>query len=264
MAEEEYEFDPWETSSGLPDFLQVRIENPHFGYDANIGNGQTTLFKPEGTVLSGDGIDEPQPFEQFFGCGPGWEPAGKGGTRIVREDGKARKFNNNVAYAHLFTSLKKAAEAQDMMGELRKRGTTFDAATWQGLVLDLERTELPEFTGSDGKPVKRSVLLVKNIVKMGDAKAKAPAEAPAAEETTDKATVSSGETATNGGVAASELDPKLKAQLRKLARETRESGAGHNAFVERAFEMDGVMDNAPAEQAIMESGDGSIWESVAS
>lgn len=253
--EEEYEFDPWETSSGFPDFVQVRIENPHFTYDAQIQDGTVCLFAPEGTILSGDGIDEPTEFTQFYGCGPGWEPAGKGGTRIVREDGKARKFNNNVAYAHLFTSLKKAAEAQDMWDALRKKGTPFDASLWSNLTLDLERVALPEFEGKDGKMVKRNVLEVKTIVKMGNTEGKA---AKAKEEVDEKATVSSGESTSNGAAIAAELDPKLKAKLRALAREHDE----HKAFVEKAFDIDGVLDNQVAEDAIMDQGEGSIWASV--
>lgn len=262
MADEQYEFDPWETSSGLPDFLQVRIDDPCFGTDAQIQDGQVCLFKPNGTILSGDGIDEPSPFEQFYGCGPGWEAQGKGGLRIVREDGKARKFNDNVAYAHLFTSLLKAAQDQDLVDKLRKRGTPFDAALWQGMVLDLERVQLPEFTGRDGEKVKRSVLCVKTIVKMGDAETKATDEGVVQET----ASVSSGEAKadTNGGTTAVELDAKLKAKIKAAAREVRESGGAHNAFVEKAFDIDGVLDNAVAESAVMAEGDGSIWASVAS
>lgn len=257
---ETYEFDPWETSSGLPDFLQVRIENPHFGHNAEIQNGQVCLFVPEGTILSGDGIEQPEPFTQFYGCGPGWEPAGKGRTRVVREDGKARKFNNNVAYAHLFTSLKKAAEAQEMWDTLRKRGTPFDASLWANLTVDLERVQLPEFEGSDGKMVKRSVLEVKSIVKMGDTTTPA---ATAKEEVDEKASVSSG---SSGGDALSngELDVKLKAKLKAAARSVQEAGGEHKAFVEKAFDIEGVLDNATAEQAVMDEGEGSIWLSVQS
>lgn len=261
--EEQYDFDPWETSSGLPDFLQVRIENPHFGYDANIENGTRCLFKPEGTILSGDGIDEPAPFEQFYGCGPGWEPSGKGGVKAVREDGKQRMFNDNVAYAILFTSLKVAAQNQDLLDKLRSRGTPFDAATWRGLLLDLERVQLPEFEGRDGKPVKRSVLCVKTIVKLGDVDAPKPSSDEG--EVTDRASVSSGEKAaeTNGGGSPEDLDAKLKAKIKAAAREVRESGGAHNAFVEKAFDIDGVLDNTVAESAVMAEGDGSIWASVA-
>lgn len=261
MAEEEYDFDPWEASSGLPAYLQVRIDNPHFGYDVQVGNGTTCLFKPEGTILSGDGIDEPAEFTQFYGCGPGWEPAGKGGTRAVREDGKARQFNENVAYAWLFKSLKEAAKQQDMLDQLRKKGTPFDAATWSGLTLDLERIQLPEFEGQDGKMVKRNLLTVKQIVKMGDAKV-----APKPDEEVDEmAKVSSKaeeSASSNGGSTVDELDPKTKAKLKAAARAVREAGGEHRAFVEQAFEIDGVLDNAVAEQAIMDQGDGSIWASV--
>lgn len=260
MEDEEYEFDPWEGSSGLPNYLQVRIENPHFGYDAQIQNGQACLFKPEGTVLSGDGVDEPTEFTQFYGCGPGWEPASKG-QRVVREDGKARQFNNNVAYYHLFHSLKQAAVEQGLEDQLRKRGTPFDASTWQGLVLDLEREQLPEFEGSDGKMVKRSVLKVKQIVKMGDT---TPTKAKSDDDGESvKASVTSGTSSgASGANGAGELDAKTKAKIKALAREVRSNGGSHSAFVERAFDIEGVLDNPVAEEAVIADGDGSIWASV--
>src|SRR5436190_9664529 len=96
MPEEEYEFDPWETSTGLPDKITVRIEAPHFGFDAAIQNGTRCLFIPEGTIIAG--TDSPEPFNQFFTVGDGWEPAGKGGSRLVREDGRPKQINNNSNY----------------------------------------------------------------------------------------------------------------------------------------------------------------------
>lgn len=259
MAEEEYDFDPWETSSGLPDFCQVRIENPHFGYNADINNGQTCLFIPEGTVLSGDGIDEPVPFDQFFGCGPGWEPGGKGGTRVVREDGKARKFNNNVAYAHLFGTLKKVAAEAGVEDQLRKRGTPYDAALWQGLVLDLVREPIPDFTGQDGTLVTgRTRLVVKAIAKMGDATT--TTKTAPREEVEEKASVSSSEPASSA--ASNGLDPKIKAKLKAAARSVKEAGGEHKAFVEMALDIEGVLDNQAAEDAVMDQGEESIWSSV--
>jgi hypothetical protein len=263
MADEEtYDFDPWETSSGLPDKLRVRIENPHFTFNAEINDGNTCLFVPEGTVLSGDGIDEPTEFNQFFGCGPGWEPQGKGGTRVVREDGKAKRFNNNVAYAHLFTSLLKQATAQGMDDALRKRGTPYEAAMWQSMVLDLKRIDLPSFTGKDGNEVKRNVLVVENIVQMGDVKGNDSASASSAtsaasEEVTASASVgqstSAAESASTNG-----LDPKVKAKLRAAAR----TATSHAQFVELAFDVEGVLDDPAAEQAVMDEGEGSIYATV--
>lgn len=272
MAEEEtYEFDPWEASSGLPDFMQVRIENPHFATDAQVQNGQLCLFKPEGTVLSGDGIDEPTQMDQYFSCGPGWEPAGKGGTRVVREDGKQRMFNNNTAYAHLFLSLRRCAKEQGMEDQLRKRGTPFDAATWAGLVLDLKREPIPDFTTGDGTLVTgKTRLVVSGIVKMGDtvgsasgetvdqtaSVSSAPASAPAPETPAEaSAPVSTPVVTDNGAV---ELDPKIRAKLSVLARQCDE----RRQFIERGFMVEGVLDNPVAEDALQDEGPGSIWATV--
>lgn len=265
MPEEEYEFDPWETSTGLPDKITVRIESPHFGFDAQIQNGTRCLFIPEGTIIAG--TDTPEPFNQFFTVGDGWEPAGKGGSRLVREDGRAKQINNNSNYGRFFTSLKKAAEAQDLIDALRKRGTPFDAETWDGLELYLERETYTFEDRETGKDREASRLNVMRIEKMGDVKVKAKAaesDGADGDADTEKASVRSGEPETaassNGGGPADDLDPKTKAKLRALAREHTE----HKAFVEAAFDVDGVLDNAVAEEAIMAQGEGSIWASTRS
>ena len=252
--EEEYEFDPWETSTGLPDKITVRIENPHFGFDAQIRDGKACLFIPEGTIIAG--TDQPEPFNQFFTVGDGWEPAGKGGSRLVREDGRNKQINNNSNYGRFFTSLKVAAEKQDLMDTLRKRGTPFDAETWDALELYLERETYHYDDRESGEKKEASRLNVVRIEKMGDAKVGGAKDG----DVQEKASVRSGEPETAASNGSGDLDPKVKAKLRALAREHTE----HKAFVEAAFDVDGVLDNAAAEEAIMDQGEGSIWASTRS
>lgn len=276
MAEEEaYSFDPWDTSTGLPDKITVRIENPHFGYNVESATPTRCLFICEGTIVAGTEDGASAEFNQWFSVGDGWEPGGKGGARLVREDGRPKQLNQNSNYGRFFTSLRKAAEVQELMDQLRKRGTPFDAATWLGLEVYLERESYTyEDRNDDNKTKEASRLNVVRIDKIGDAKVASPG--PSAETVESAASVSStpattpaepapvAAAATNGGVSAVELDPKLKAKLKALAREVRTGGSEQKVFVERAFdEVDGVLDNAVAEEAIMANGDGSIWESVA-
>jgi hypothetical protein len=245
---EEYDFDPWSTSSGLPAFMQVRIDNPHFGYDAKVQDGQVCLFIPEGTTLSGDGIDEPEPFNQFYGCGPGWEPADKNGTKVRREDGKMRPFNDNTAYAHLFTSLIAKANEQDMVEDIKQRGTPFEAGLWANLTLDLKRVELEPFTGRDGKEVKRNLLVVNKIVKMGG-RGDGEQVQQSASVSSDASETPTPAAALNG--AGNGLTPQIKARIKVLARTCKEQGVQQAQFVERAFELEGVLDNPDAEQYVM-------------
>jgi hypothetical protein len=56
------------------------------------------------------------------------------------------------------------------------------------------------------------------------------------------------------------LPQLLRAKLRKLAKEVKGSGGDHSAFAEQAFsDVDGVLDNATAEDAVMDTDAGSIW-----
>lgn len=261
MADEEvYDFDPWETSTGLPDKITVRIENPHFGYNVESETPTRCLFICEGTIIAGTEDGSSADFNQWFSCGDGWEPGGKNGARLVREDGRARQLNNNSAYGRFFTSLRKAAEKQDLMDVLRKRGTPFDAATWLGLEVYVEREQF-SWTDREGNNHDSSRLNVMRIEKIGD---KVAGKTEKGETTEAAASVKSNEPAeapasSNG---SGELDPKLKAKVRAAARQVKEAGGEHKAFVELAFDIDGVLDNPVAEEAIMDEGAESIWASV--
>ena len=246
--QDEYGFDPWETTSGLPDQITVRVTNPHFGYTSEFQDGQACLFFLEGQVIAGDADPE---FSQWFTVGKGWETDAKG-TRLTPEDGKKRRLNNQTNYAHLFASLREAAEKQGMANDLRHRGAPFEAKLWDGLELYLEREEYT-FT-IDNEKRNSSRLNVSSIEKMPGVQEKAKvrsvvgAQGDPTPDTPPEA------------VAGGDLTPMLKAKLRKLAQTIKGAGGSHNDFAEQAFsDVDGVLDNAPAEDAVMDTEAGSIW-----
>lgn len=250
-TDNDYEFDPWELGTGLPDKITVRIVDPHFGTDAQINDGQTTLFIPAGTIIAGTEDGSAVDFAQFYSCGDGWEASGKGGARLVREDGRARKINNSSNYGKWLKSLQEAAEKQGLTDELRKRGNPFEASTFEGLEVFMERITQPTFIGRDGQPVSRDLLLVTEIT----GGMKKDASSGTVEPDAEKATVKGADSNGDGGA---ELDPKIKAKLRALARDC----TTHAEFMEQGFEIDGVLNNTVAEDAVAADGPGSIWAEV--
>lgn len=238
MSDDEYDFDPWETSSGLPDRITVKVSNPHFGFDAQLQDGKACAFFMEGTIVGGEG--EGDDFSQWFTVGRGWEAASKG-QRLVPEDGKKRRLNNQANYAMLFKSLKDAAEKQDLVDAIRKRGNPFEAETWHDLELYLEREEFTRTINNEKSEGSR--LNVARIEKL-----------PGASETVTR------EPVVREVVA---LSPKVKVSLTKLAAKVKGDGGSHSLFAEMAFsDVDGVLDDPAAEQAVMDTGDGSIWASA--
>jgi hypothetical protein len=238
MSDDEYDFDPWETSSGLPDEITVKVTNPHFGYDAQLQDGKACAFFLEGQIVEGDGSGSE--FSQWYTVGRGFEPASKG-ARLAPEDGKRRKLNNQTNYALLFRSLREAAEKQGLMEEVRKRGNPFETELWQGLELYMEREEYTRtINGEQTEGSRLNVVEIRKIGGRSGATAPTPA-APVADSDGD-------------------LGPKMRAELKRLASKVKGDGGSHSQFAEQAFsDVNGVLDNAAAEEAVMATGDGSIW-----
>jgi len=233
----------WEFSSGLTDEITIRVTNPHFGYDSEFQDGQVPLFILEGNVIAGDPEGE---FSQWYTVGKGWEATQKGKLLSPEDNSKRKTLNRSTNYAHLLNSLREAAEKQGMADALRKRGSALSAEMWDGLELYLEREEYTNEIGGEKREGSR--LLVRKIEKM-----------PGAKES-HRVRGTEPTTATEPP-AVSDLSPMLKAKLRKLAQTVKTSGGTHSTFAEQAFsDVDGVLDNAVAEDAVMDTGAGSIWD----
>jgi len=232
----------WEFSSGLTDEITIKVTNPHFGYDSEFQDGQVPLFVLEGNVIAGDAEGE---FSQWYTVGKGWE-ASNDRQRLEPEGGKRKTLNRSTNYAHLLNSLRESAEKQGLADEIRRRGSPLNAAMWDGLELYLEREEYVNEIGGEKREGSR--LLVRSIEKMPGAKESHRVRGTEPTKATEPP-------------AASDLSPMLKAKLRKLAQTVKGSGGTHSTFAEQAFsDVDGVLDNATAEDAVMDTGAGSIWE----
>lgn len=232
------EFDPWATTSGLVDDIDITISDAYFGFNADYNNGETLVLTIEGTTDDEDNKE----YSGFYPCGGGWETTDKGKT-ASREDGKRKGFNKTSGYGLFFTAAIEAG-AGDV---LRERGTPFEAAVWPGLTFHMKRLK-HNYGGEIGEIERLLPVEFKGVAGEGGAK---PAKATGA---TKKAAPTKAEPegeADEAGAASSngELPVPLKAKLKKLARECET----HDQFIERAYtEVDGVDGNTAAEEAVMD------------
>jgi hypothetical protein len=245
------EFDPWSFSSGLVDSYTGTVEDAYFGFDPQYMDGKRCVLKLEIQAEDPDVGDAGKVIE-LYPCGDGWEPANKG-AKLVREDGNMKPLNNQSGVALLVTSGVEAGAGE----ELKKRGTPFDANIWKGLRAEWERKSF-EFKSKDGQQTYSRMLMAKYLGTGGSGGAAAPAAqaAPApVKAEPDAAGTTPAAAATNG-----DLDAKTKAKLKVLAKQIKGAGGNHDSFVERAFtEVDGVMDNKAAEDAVMDPSDAGIF-----
>lgn len=135
-----------------------------------------------------------------------------------------------------------------------------EAAIWNGLVFHMKRKKIG-YGGEIGDKERLLPTEFKGVAGEGGIAKPASTPAAASTPTAPTATETAPDAGGDGG-AADGLSGKLKIALRKLAKEVKASGGDHDAFAEKAFELDGVDGNSAAENAVMNDGDGSIWASA--
>jgi hypothetical protein len=249
------EFDPWELTSGLVDDADVAFKECSFGFRSDYNDGQTLLFMADAII---DGDDGPEESELIFPCGNGWEATEKG-AKAKREDGKRKGFNKNSGYGLLISAATEVGAGDVLKG----RGTPMEAAIWNGLVFHMKRKKI-SYGGDIGEKERLLPTEFKGYVDAG--KVTKPTTKPDTDQARKAAGVpaASAPAAADNGAATEGLPAKLRIGLRKLAEDVKGGGGDHDAFLEKAFEMEGVEGNSAAENAVMADGADSIWAKAGS
>lgn len=264
------EFDPFALSTGLPDQLDITIEEAWFEFDPQYNDGQTLVFKITG-MTNDEEFGEAGRGTLMYPCGAGWNVADRG-AKAVREDGNERKgFNNGSGYG-LFIDAAIGCDGAENVLRSEGRGDPRNAGMWVGLSWHVDRKER-DYGGDIGK---RSRLLPTKFLGEGGIsgtpnKATGPAK---------KAT---GPVKSAGPVkAAGPVKKAAPAAVQELpADEPTNTGAGgfapgdalydtlyamalaapdHDTFMEQAFSsVEGVNGNEEVEAAVMDNGPESMW-----
>lgn len=203
------DFDAYSLSSGLLDDFDGTVSEAWFATDAAYNDGSTVLLILD---LATDDPDRPQETLKLS-TGTGWviEDSGR---RIVAESGKNRSFNKSSVIGGFLQAALEAGAGETM----RARGIPMEAATWQGLKFHFNRVDVVGFDGE-----KKERLLPTGFLG-ADGGAVAGGAAPAAQGSSD------------------EVSPALRAQLTVAAKKAEDQ----SAFIDAAFQIDGVVDSAAA------------------
>lgn len=262
----------WDTTSGLIDEYEMTIEECWFGKPPNYREGKQTVLVIRGEAeLDGELLDDEK--ENYYSLGDGWDPD-NGGESAAHGSGKTQ-FNENSSMGKLIRAT--VGLGDEVVEELKSRGETYEAATWQGLRFLFQRKE---FTFKDRKTGEENTYAVELPVEFlgvdeevaEKPKAKAPAKKKAAStrrkakaevETDDdpEAEVEDETPAPKKG-RRKKAEGGLRAKVVAFAAEWDDDS--HSDFMEAVLDPD-EFDDAGAVQADEEllndilDEDGSIW-----
>ncbi len=168
----------WDTSSGLLEQFTLDVEEAWFGTNDKYMSGKILLLNLKGpATVDGDVVDPAHHI--WYSCGDKWKAA-QGGASAVNTTG-TDSFNSQAGIGRLIDGIKALGdEAIDVM---RGRGESFEADTWNGLVLELERTKVSQFTDKTTKELVEVYVNMPQSISVSSGQASAPAaetETPAA------------------------------------------------------------------------------------
>jgi len=130
----------WDTSTGLLESFQLEVQEAWFGTNDKYNQGNTLLLNLKGPAsVDGDVVDPEH--HLMLSCGDKWKAA-QGGAAAVNTTG-SESFNNQSAVGKLIDGIKDLGA--DAIAVMRTRGESFEADTWNNVVIDFERVKTGTF-----------------------------------------------------------------------------------------------------------------------
>lgn len=146
----------WDTESGLLDEYHFDVKEAWFGNDEEVDNPDDRVFlflRGEAFV---DGELEDDEHRERYSTGKNWE-AVEDGAEVENATGKNR-FNQNAGIGRLINAL--VGLGKEEAKYLAKRGDAYEAATFNGLSMDMERKVVSKWVDDDtGEEVEWSLAL---------------------------------------------------------------------------------------------------------
>lgn len=145
----------WETTSGLIEEGRMKVDEAWFGPNEDSDRDTDKIYlNIRGEVtFEGETIDEEH--VERYSVGKNWEVV-EDGAEVENATGKNR-FNENTGLGRLINAL--VACGDDVATFLQKKGEAYEASTYEGLDMDMERMLASEFESDDGETVRWFLLL---------------------------------------------------------------------------------------------------------
>lgn len=138
--------DSWTTESGLLDDYDFKVEDAWFGEDEENDDDRIFLFlRGEATV---DGEVENDEHRERYSTGKNWEVV-EDGAEVENATGKNR-FNQNAGLGRLINALVAIDGVAEYLGD---RGEAYEASTFNGLKMHMERRVVSKWVNDDGEEV---------------------------------------------------------------------------------------------------------------
>ena len=229
--------DDWGTSAGLPEDLEGTIAEAWFGPQPEAEGewaDRRYLFFHLINVESDD-LDDDE-WTARFTIGNGWVEM-DGGAKVVRDDDKKTKFNNNTDYGRFINRVlgqgkegKEFAEAFDGCFEvLKERGSQYEAGVWEGLRFRFKAEEYSATIGDEEVTWTRLMPVEFLGAEGGDSKPKS-----------------------GGGKDSSN---ETESTLKELAKDADD----HATFMAAALKVDGVKEDSALMSKVLDDGDGGFY-----
>lgn len=238
----EEEVDPFQTSKGGWDDLNVVLKNARFGFNPAYHDTEGNLILALLVNMETDDGEVGTLEDQVLTIGKGWE-AIDGGKSVRRTDGKTKGYNN-LSYMGLILDACMELAGDKMRDRYEKTGLKpTDAGFWEGLQCHMVQKEIPGF--KKGDPPK-SKLLPDKIVGWEAPKAKKKAAAKKAPTP----------------VARTEEDEGVSPEMLALIVEVAKTSGDEEEFLTRAYtEVEGLDSNTAAMELVDDTDSPeSVWQ----
>ncbi len=142
----------WETTSGLLEEYKFKVKESWFGPNEDSDRDAEKIYlnlRGEATV-EGDLVDEEH--TERYSTGKNWEVV-EDGAEVENATGK-NKFNENTGIGRLINAMVSCGDDDEVAKYLQAKGEAYEAATFDGLDMDMERMLASEFETDDGETVR--------------------------------------------------------------------------------------------------------------
>lgn len=139
----------WDTTSGLLDEFRFNVKEVWFGPNEDSERDDERIFANLRGEAFVDGELEDDEHVERYSVGSNWEVV-EDGAEVENATGK-NQFNRNTGLGRLINAL--VALGEDEAEFLADRGEAYEASTFDGLVMEMERKLVSTFTSDDGEEV---------------------------------------------------------------------------------------------------------------